>query len=202
MGKILLKTETDFGTGLEVPHSLNMAVAMYGFMELGAEIIPYHTIDEIYEKVTKEDIVIDYIDQCNTIFRKFGVTPHIPDYPDELKVFLGRKIWTDTIDSIATDEKKWSAGWFVKPVRSKAFTGKIIRSLSDLIGCGSSYENYEVMVSEPIDIKAEWRCFIRYDKILDVRPYGALMNSDYDGYLYHYDGKVLMDMLTTLYQKT
>ena len=40
--------------------------------------------------------------------------------------YLGRKVWKDSIDSISKDENKWSAGYFVKPVRSKAFTGKII----------------------------------------------------------------------------
>ena len=195
MGKIWLKTKYDPGMKMEVPHSYNIANAMYGFIELGAEIIPYHTIDEIYNQVEKEDIVLDYIDQCNTIFNKFDVHPHLDDYPEMMKRFMGRKIWKDTINSIASDESKWSAGYFVKPVRSKAFTGKIINSISDLVGCGNAYEDYEVIVSDPIDIKAEWRCFVRYDRLLDVRPYGALSHSDYDGYLYHYDGKALTEML-------
>ena len=61
------------------------------FGEMGAEIVPYHLIDDIYDQVTREDIVLDYIDQCNMIFNKFGVDPQIPDYPKELESFLGRK---------------------------------------------------------------------------------------------------------------
>lgn len=38
---------------------------MYGFRELGAEIVPYHFIDEIEEKIGPEDIVLDYIEQCH-----------------------------------------------------------------------------------------------------------------------------------------
>lgn len=109
---------------MEIPHSYNFANAMYGFRELGAELIPYHSIDEIYDNVDREDIVLDYIDQCNMIFQKFGVESHISDYPESMKPFLGRKIWRDTIDSIASHEEKWSAGYFVKPVRDKAFTGR------------------------------------------------------------------------------
>ena len=71
--------------------------------EMGAEIVPYHLIDEIYESVERQDIVLDYIDQCNAIFRKFGVTPRIPDYPDVFKEFMGRRVWRDTINSIAND---------------------------------------------------------------------------------------------------
>lgn len=195
MGKVWLKTRTDNGMKMEIPHSHNMANAMYGFRELGAEIIPYHTIDEIYDKVSREDIVLDYIDQCNRIFKKFGKEPHIEDYPQTFERFLGRKVWYDTIDSISAHEEKWSAGYFVKPIRSKAFTGKIISSINDLVGCGNCHENYEVLVSEPLKIKAEWRCFILYDEIIDVRPYGMLLDPKRKSYLYHYDEKVLQEML-------
>ena len=51
------------------------------------------------------------------------------------------------------------------------------------------------IVSEPIDIKAEWRCFIFYDKIADARPYGSVSTLNYDGYLYHYDSEVLKKMM-------
>lgn len=195
MGKVWIKTKYDNGMKIEIPHNYNIANAMYGFRELGAEIIPYHTIDEIYQEVTKDDIVVDYIEQCNEIFGKFGISPSIPDYPSSFEKFLGRKIWKDTIDSISSDESKWSAGYFVKPVKSKVFTGKVISSLSDLVGCGKCGENYEVLVSEPLDIKAEWRCFIMYDKIIDVRPYGLLLDQNRESYLYHYDPKVLKEMM-------
>ena len=195
MGRIWLKTRFDSGMNMEIPHNYNFANAMYGFRELGAEIVPYHTIDEIYDKVDREDIVLDYIDQCNVIFRKFGVEPHIPDYPESMKVFLGRKIWKDTIDSIASNEEKWSAGYFVKPVRSKAFTGKIISSIADLVGCGNCSDNYDVIVSEPLDILAEWRGFITYDKLIDLRPYGMLIDRTRQSYLYHYDSDIIQRMM-------
>lgn len=195
MGKVYLKTKFDNGMQMEIPHSYNMANAMYGFREMGAEIVPYHLIDDIYDDVRREDIVLDYIDQCNQIFGKFGVTPHIPDYPDVLKPFLGRKIWRDTINSISRNEEKWSAGYFVKPIRSKAFTGKIISSVADLVGCGNHSEDYEVLVSEPLNICAEWRCFITYDELIDVRPYGMLMDKSRKSYLYHYDTEVLSAMM-------
>ncbi|MBR2401813.1 MAG: ATP-grasp domain-containing protein [Lachnospiraceae bacterium] len=93
-------------------------------------------------------------------------------------------------------EEKWSAGYFVKPIRNKVFTGKVISSINDLIGCGNCHGNYEVLVSEAINIKAEWRCFILYDEIIDVRPYGMLIDPKRKSYLYHYDKNVLQDMLS------
>jgi len=195
MGKVYLKTKFDNEMKIEIPHSVNIANAMYGFRELGAEIIPYHKIDEIYDRVNREDIVLDYIDQCNSIFSKFGIEPSIPDYPKVMDKFLGRKIWKDTINSISRSEEKWSAGYFVKSVRSKAFSGKIISSISDLVGCGNYSEDYDVLVSEPLDICAEWRCFIIYDEIVDVRPYGLLLDRSRKSYRYHYDFKVLDSMM-------
>lgn len=195
MGKVYIKTKIDNGMKIEIPHNVNFATAMYGFREMGAEIVPYHMIDDIYDIVQREDIVVDYIDQCRIIFNKFGVTPYLPDYPEALKDFLGRKIWKDTIDSISRTEEKWTAGYFVKPIKGKAFVGKIIRDVSDLVGCGNHSENYEVLVSEPIDICAEWRCFITYDEIVDVRPYGRIMDKKRKSYLYSYDSAVLVEML-------
>ena len=195
MGRVYLKTKFDNEMKIEIPHSVNIANAMYGFRELGAEIIPYNKIDEIYDRVNREDIVLDYIDQCNSIFSKFGIEPSIPDYPKVMYKFLGRKVWKDTINSISRSEEKWSAGYFVKPVRSKAFTGKIISSISDLVGCGNYSEDYDVLVSEPLDICAEWRCFIIYDEIVDVRPYGLLLDRSRKSYRYHYDFKVLDSMM-------
>ena len=44
---------------MDIPHSYNFANAMYGFRELRAEIIPYHVLDEVYDSIEREDIVLD-----------------------------------------------------------------------------------------------------------------------------------------------
>ena len=163
-------------------HSQNISHATAGFREMGAEIKKYHVIDEIYDAVTREDIVVDYIDQVQTIMRKFGVTPVCEDYPKQLYPFMGRKIWMDHINSINSNPEKW--GIFVKPVKDKAFTGRVIREPRDLIGCGSCYEDYEVICSEIVDIKREWRGFVIYDELVDIRPYKG-------DYHYHYNAKVV-----------
>lgn len=159
-------------------HSQNIAHAVFGFREMGAEIIKYEKIDEIYDKVEREDIVLDYIDQIQTMFSKFGVQPKCEDYPEELKPFMGRRLWMDKINSINTDPKKW--GVFVKPVKDKAFTGLVINGPKDLIGCGSCYENYDVICCDVLDIKREWRGFVVYDELIDIRPYKGDYHYNYD----------------------
>lgn len=63
-----------------------------------------------------------------------------------------QKIWRDTINAISTDEGKWSAGWFVKPVESKKFTGKVISSIKDLIGCGAYNEDLRSYAVNPLNL--------------------------------------------------
>jgi len=150
-------------------YNVNIFNAATGFKDLGAEIIPYRLVNEIYDKVEKEDIVLDGIDQCNYIFDKFTKHPELCDYPEVLRPFMGRKIWTDTIDHFNTHPELWNC--FVKPVSHKAFTGRIVREPKDLIGCGNQDENFEILCTDVIDIKREWRVFVRYDAVIDIRPY-------------------------------
>lgn len=196
MGRVFVKYRYDAGNNMEIPHSLNFATAMYGFQQMGAEIIPYHYLDEIYDGIERNDIVLDYIDQCNQVFQKFGVIARLPNYPDVLRPWLGRKIWSDTINHFSSDASLWSKGYFVKPVKDKVFTGKIISSIHDLTGCGNACENYEIIISEPISIGAEWRGFIRYDHLLDLRPYGGVfVNHERESLAYHYDYDVIRKMM-------
>lgn len=160
-------------------HNHNIAQAVQGFREMGAEIVNYEKIDEIYDYVEEDDIVLDYIQQCNTIFHKFNKEFRcIENYPEVLKPFLGRTIWKDTINHINSDPSTW--GIFVKPLKEKAFTGRVINGTKDLVGCGSCYENYDVFCSEILNIKREWRGFMYYDELIDLRPYNGDWHYNYD----------------------
>lgn len=112
--KAYIKVKKDYNSGLVVGDSQNMQKAISGFNELACEVVPYFSLDDVYNQITKEDIVVDYIQQCENVFAKFNVlNPHVDDYPECLRKFLGRKIWRDTINAISTDEGKWSAGWLL-----------------------------------------------------------------------------------------
>lgn len=68
----------------------------------------------------------------------------------------------------------------MKPVDSKVFTGKVISSIKDLIGCGTYNDNLEVLCSEAVEFMREWRCFVYYDEIIDVRPYKGDWHYNYN----------------------
>ena len=152
-----------------VPFNYNIANAMDGALQCGVECIQYVILDEVLTDIEKGDLVLDGVDQVNYVLNKFGITLQNCDYPVVLEKYLGRKVWKDTINHINSNQNLW--GNFVKPIKEKAFTGKVINSTKDLIGCGSCYENYEVYVSEPINFINEFRSFIYYDEVIDLRPY-------------------------------
>lgn len=169
--KVYIKTKYNNVVNLPIPHSKNFAYAMYGFLEIGVEVAFYENVKEIEKDFTDDDILIDYIDGCKYILKNFNIEPKFDTYPKILKPYLKREIWFDNINSFSSDPDKFTKGYFIKPVKEKVFTGHICNSSKDLVGCGSEYENYEIIVSEPINFQSEYRCFIYYNTLLDIKPY-------------------------------
>jgi hypothetical protein len=48
------------------------------------------------------------------------------------------------------------------------------------MGCGDQHEDTAVWCAEPVQLVAEWRCFVRYGRILDVRPYKGDWRAHFD----------------------
>lgn len=169
--KVFYRVKKVPGTNEIIPYSYNIYNALDGAMQIGLICIPYFRVDEIITQYERGDLTFDGIDQVQYCLNKFNIQPQEFNYPEVLKPYLGRKIWKDTINSISSNENKWSAGNFVKPIKEKVFTGKVISSIKDLVGCGSCYEDYEVYVSEPLNFVYECRGFVYYDELVDLRPY-------------------------------
>lgn len=148
--------------------SINVATAAAGFRSLGATIERYDKIEEILSWVTQNDIVVDGVRQIEQIFLKYGIRTNMSDYPEALLPFTGRRIWKDTIGSL---RKGCSKALFVKPTNEKLFTGRVISTPQDWAALIDIPLHQEVYCSDVIDIRSEYRIFIRYDRILDVRPY-------------------------------
>lgn len=160
--------------------SVNFAVAAEGFREMGWELIGYQKVEAILPQLSREDVVVDFGDESREALKHLGIDPpFVPTYPEALRRFLGRKIWTSTVDRIASSPELWPV--FVKPRDdSKKFTGVLIRGTGDLIGCGDPSYDTPVWCSQPVTLLREWRCFVRYGKILDVRPYKGNWRSHFE----------------------
>lgn len=151
-----------------LPRNYNMYNAYQGFREMGLETVFFHTPEEL-QTSELQDIVVGYVAPVRSRLQDFGIPTPDMDYPKELRRYMGRRIWHSKINTVASHPEDWPV--FVKPVEDKKFTGIVVRSPADLIGCGSCYDNADVICSEVINIETEWRVFVRYGKILDVRSY-------------------------------
>ncbi|WP_339276897.1 ATP-grasp domain-containing protein [Paenibacillus sp. FSL W8-0426] len=146
----------------------NFYAAYDGFKQLGFEICYFQDIRTLSGH-QKEDIVISYVEDVRSMLRRHDIVAPEIDYPEELTAFLGRKVWKSRLSVIANHPENWNV--FIKPVEDKKFTGIVVRSTKDLVGCGTYGEDPEIWCSDVVKFVAEWRCFVRYGDILDVRRY-------------------------------
>lgn len=160
-----------------IPHNYNFMNAYQGFYEMGFEVIHFHDNNKFTES-SKEDIIVGYVGTVRARLADFGIITPEMDYPDELQKYLGRRVWLTKMNAVNNDPDSWPV--FVKPVEDKQFTGVVVRSPKDLIGCGIQGVNQDVYCSEIVDFVAEWRCFVRYGHILSVRPYKGDWRKHYD----------------------
>ncbi len=128
----------------------------------------FETYDTLKES-ERNDVIVGYSGPIETRLRDFGVMIPDVDYPESILKYLGRKIWKSTMNTINNNPDLWNV--FVKPIRRKSFKGRVIRSATDLIGCGATNGDQEIYVSEILNFVSEYRVFVRYGEILDVRHY-------------------------------
>lgn len=155
----------------------NFFKAYLGFKEMGMETVMFSNDLELKQS-NLADVVVSYVETVRSRLNDFGIVAPEMDYPEELKKYLGRKIWATKINTININPDLWPV--FVKSIEDKKFTGVIVRSPKDLIGCGSYHENADCLCSEVVKFTAEWRVFVRYGKIIDVRPYRGDWRKHYD----------------------
>lgn len=160
-----------------IPGGVNFFCAYQGFSDMGLECLLFENVDML-DTSLRSDVVVGGLGVVQHALVRFGVTPSHVDYPAELGRYLGRRIWTSTIGEVAACTEGWPV--FVKPVDEKRFAGVVVRGGRDLSGLGAWGEGKEVLCSEPVDLVAEWRCFVRYGTILDVRPYAGDWHAHYD----------------------
>lgn len=159
------------------PHNYNFMNAFQGFREMGFETIPFSDTAQLQDG-QPENIVVGYVGTIRQRLKQLNRQITEMDYPEELSDYLGRKVWKTTMLDVSNAPETWPV--FVKPLEDKQFTGVVVHSTKDLIGCGIQGVNQEVYCSEVLDFKAEWRCFVRYQEILDVRPYKGDWRLHYD----------------------
>lgn len=82
-----------------IPHNHNFYNAYEGFREMGFETVSFCSFEDLADS-RREDIVVSYVNIVREKLYRFGIiTPEI-DYPDAIQKYLGRRIWSSTINTI------------------------------------------------------------------------------------------------------
>ncbi len=160
-----------------MPATENGYAAMHGFQQMGCHIHFFSPgrigeIPEWYSQLTRDDLVVGYIGDVVSALDYLGVPrPAAIDYPESIRYYLGRRVWTDRINNIADNPERWPL--FIKSVAQKGFTGKVVRSPKDFIGIGAQGQPQEIFCSDIVDFQSEWRGYLRYGKLIDLKSYSG-----------------------------
>ena len=164
--------------------TINKYNAYVGAYLRGEEVVTYQSFHEI-PYLTKEDVVIDYLNKTKALLNSMAITPEELDYPEELRYYLGRRI----VPGIMSDVGPELFGKFIKSrVGAKVISGRIIKDHQDLIGLNAE-PDYPIWISDPITFLHEWRVFVLNGEVLDVRSYKG-------DYHYAYDASRIDDMIS------
>lgn len=140
-----------------------------GCMELGIKVVPFKAVYCI-EDNEPEDLVVGTLDDVEVAMENFGVHLEPMDYPEDLKEFLGRKIWKSTLYTITSHADSWHV--FVKPIWDvKRFSGTVLDKSEDLIKLGGGLEDVAVWCSEKVNFISEWRLWVLHGEIIGLTPY-------------------------------
>jgi len=160
--------------------NISFYAALEAYFNMGFEIITIEN-QEAFELVdSTPNIALGSIQFIHQFLKHLHIEiPQPLDYPDELRKYLGREIYESTINEISANPSNWNV--FVKPKGFvKKFTGRLIKSTADLVGCGDLAMNVPVWVSEPVHFIAEWRVYVRYGQILGAKMYKGDWRAQFD----------------------
>lgn len=156
--------------------NVNAYVAAEGFEFLGWEVLRYKEVAEI-ENRDPSVVFVGGIGNVRKRLAQLGIAHDYElEYPAPLRPFLNRHVWESTLETLK-QQSTWNV--FIKPKQTKLFTGKVIRRFGDFIGLKYE-EDVPIWCSEPIELVTEWRCFVRYQTLLDVRRYHGRWDSRLD----------------------
>ena len=150
------------------PWNEECETAYRGFISLGVECRLFTTNEELSER-NPEDIVVGGMLIMGQAFSELGIRLPNIDYPDELKDYTGRYIWTVKREELAVQRLPV----FIKPVEEKAAKGMVVYCLDDLHEYDHLSPDAEMYCSEVVHFVSEWRCFIRYGMILGICFYNG-----------------------------
>jgi hypothetical protein len=153
------------------PETVMGDYARRGFSECGVELSTFEWIDDIdgLSDLGPSVGVAGYIGDVHRALRVLGrPIPENVDYPEPLRTCLGRTIRRGLLGDVRSS----NTPVFIKPVQHKEFTGMVwYNRPEDRRKIVTQPDDVEVWISDLVYFRAEYRCYILNNVILDVRIY-------------------------------
>lgn len=167
MRAFLQSRDSDYG--LE-PCNHNIFNAYCGLRDMGFECVRFKSLEDLEDHHHhRDEIIVGGVGMIRKRLQKFDIVPPMVDYPAELSPYLGRIILESKLSAVVNNPDLWPI--FIKSKEQKLLTGKVISSTKDLVGIGFQEEDIDIYRSAVIDFVSEYRVFVRYGEILDMKHY-------------------------------
>ena len=152
-----------------LPHHSDCASAVYGAIDNGWDykLVTYEDIiSGKYDALLKTRLFVGSVEFLSEIFRRVGASPRIPINSDRDSEEMSLKEAMERVENGET--------LFIKPKQIKLFTGMVTDTMT--LSCLKPYPNdSRVWVYKPFEspIESEWRCYIHYGKIKEIKHYSG-----------------------------
>lgn len=168
-----------------IPITVNTYIAEYGFRRKGYQIERFTLQDvELWEREKKLDDNymlyarnFIYVGGTFTLLRIMDLLnikrPRTYNPQDVLPDYCGRWIHEKTLGFA---RKSWQKEqkFFIKPAEdTKIFTGFVPKSDIDFIKLSGLSDDLPILMSEVVNIKSEYRCFVNRKKLIGIQHYNG-----------------------------
>jgi len=150
----------------------NCYVAQYGFNRMGYNVKSFENDDIKHIKFTDEDAVFGGINALHNILIENDIKiPEVHNITQIGKQAYARNVFTSTIGDVRNGQIKYP--FFIKPLEQfKLFTGFVCKTEFDLFRIPNMFSDIiPVIISEVVEFKSEYRCFILNEKLYGCKNY-------------------------------
>ncbi|MEV6279383.1 ATP-grasp domain-containing protein [Nocardia sp. NPDC051832] len=141
--------------------------------------VRYYSLKRVHRRqlpLGPDTFIAGDMDAMHGAMRQLGIpVPEPDDYPESLRAFLRRRVWTSTLGEVERVLETGSApAVFVKPAeRRKGFTGAVCYSERDIAALGRVSRRQRVWCSEVVRWDAEYRVYVIDGGVVTVDCYAG-----------------------------
>lgn len=149
-------------------------MAYYGFDKLGFQVFFFRNAEEYQESTSRgRGTVVGGIDTLRKIMYFSGIQqPKVQQVHKLLSDFTKREMFDSTLGQTRKIFAADFRPFFLKPlIEDKTFTGFVCKTPMDLLKLRSLPDDFEILISEVVNLQSEFRVFIQDGKILDCKNY-------------------------------